>query len=849
MTETENSSQKNSLGLYHMSERTFVDKISIAGCAYVMTMDYDTFASKYSSQWDFNVEHTDINSFETYYKRVISNCRKWFSMRKDGLEYIEIDQKYRYSERDQKNVSGRVYVEDFGIQSLQHDVRKVLTGKYYVDIDIKNCHWNILLSMINQYNDEYTDDLIKCKYIKEYCLNRSGVLEAEKAMKLDLLCLLNIDKYITSSKFLKKLHREKMKAYDAFIDNEDYLKKYGNVETDNKDNPVSSFVNKLFCINENKLLQAAIKQEHSHIVPMFDGFMLDIEYKDIYQHELINLCPEDSLIQWDFKSNICIDEEFHDFEKTFNPNDDSYISQEYIGKVKQSIGTDIIDGAVLDIIIEWLYKLCGDDIIYHDNLYFTYKNGIFSRNIYEKGNYELAQILSNRIVPYIRSEVVYFKNRLTEAAIDKKSDFLKWVKAKSVFTDWNELLKCVSSCVRVQNTCQLYVSMSKYKKKDFYDNLDGADNLIAFDNQVYDLYTDKFRPLEKKDCISITTGYKWVEPTPELMAEFEQDFLNKVFVDETIRTHFLKSICASLDGNKRRHKFTIWTNFGRNGKSLTMTFLKKMLGKYHGCMNSAILQNSKAEGGNASPQFAVLRSSRLVAMNEPEITKKINSNLVKEMSGGDDITMRRLYASDVETFKPKASIVMICNDVPSMDRNDGAVMNRLDIIPFESTFGLRPDKSIITEDDIANKEFKTDNDIETNLDKWRCCFFKTIVAHFKDYLKNPAFTLKSEINDEYTANQDLIQEYIDEKMTQSPGHKVKVKDICHHLNKYLKGKQDISHNSRTLGKYLRLYKYNVEKKNGEACLMGYNFNWLMSSGCLIDDSDDETDSTIHEIDG
>ena len=823
MTTCVNDSENNSLSVYKMGKRNFVDKINIAGCAYLMTMDFNTFVSKYSSGWDNNLDKEDINSIENYYRIVNSNCRKWFSWRKDGCEYIEIEQEYILG-KNNKCSEGLIYVKGHGIQSLQHNIRKVLTGKYYVDIDIKNCHWNILLTMIEQYNDEYDDDAIKYTYIKEYCLNRNKVLKDENKTKHDLLCLLNIDKYKTSSKFLKKLNREKMTAYEAFTDNDHYMKKYGNVETVNEVNPISSLVNKLMCINEQRIIDEAIKQEHSHIVPMFDGFMLDIEYKDIYQHELINLCPRDSLIQWDFKSNICVDDDFHEFEKTFNPNDDSYIAQEYIGKIHRVISTAIIDGGVLNIVIDWLYKLCGDDIIYHDNLYFSYKNGIFSRNIYEKGNYELTQILSNKIVPHISSEVRSAKKRWL--SIDQKEEPATWEKAKQKYINWNELYKCVSSCVQVKNTCQLYVSMSKYKKKDFYDNLDGADNLIAFDNQVYDLYTDKFRPLEKEDCISVTTGYKWVEPTSELMAEFENDFLNKVFVNEEIKTHFLKSICASLDGNKRRHKFTIWTNFGRNGKSLTMTFLKKMLGKYHGSMNSAILQNSKAEGGNASPQFAVLRSSRLVAMNEPEITKKINSNLVKELSGGDDITMRRLYASDVETFKPKASIVMICNDVPSMDRNDGAVMNRLDIIPFESTFGVRPDKSIITEDDITNKEFKSDNDIENNLDKWRCCFFKTIVAHFKDYLKNPAFTLKSEINDEYTANQDLVQEFIDEKMTKGATHRIKVKDFCHHLNQYLKGKQDITYNSRTIGKHLRLYKYTIEKHGSDSFLMEYDCSWL-----------------------
>lgn len=809
---------------------TFTDKINVAGCAYLMQMDYPTFVSKYSAGWDNDLDKSNINSTEAYYNRVIMNCRKWFSMRKEGCDYIEIKQKYKYSQKDNK---GRIYVDGFGIQSLQTDIRKTLTQDYYYDIDVKNAHWNILLAIIKEYNQEYTDDPIPCNYISHYCFNREEVLKKENTSKIDLLVLLNVDNFKHNSNFLKKLHREKMNAYQILTDNEEYMKKYSDVETVNNKNPLSSLVNKLFCINENKIIQYAIKEEHSNIVPMFDGFMFDVEYKKIYENDLILSCPDDSLIQWDFKSNICKDEDFIEFKKTFNPNDDSYLSSDYIQKIKNSIHDGIIDGEVLDIVIDWLYKICGEDIIYYDNLYFSYKNGIYQRYTAEKGNYELNQILSKNIVPYIKNETNNHKNNLSK--INKKENKTEWEKSKELYNKWTELFKCVSSSSKVQIALQLYISMSKFKQMDFYDKLDATDNLIAFDNIVYDLYNGEFRDIEKNDCISITTGYKWVEPTEELMNEFNTKFLKKVFVNDEIREHFLKSICASLDGNKRRHKFTIWSNFGRNGKSLTMTFLKKVLGKYHGNMNSSVLQNQKAEGGNATPQYAVLRSSRLVAMNEPEITKKINSNLVKELSGGDEITMRRLYASNVETFKPKASIVMICNDVPSMDRNDPAVMNRLDIIPFESTFGVRPNKSVITEDNYELKEFVTDNDIENNLDKWRCCFFKTIVQHFKEYLKSPSFTLKSDMCDDYTEDQDLVKEFINEKLTQKEGERIKLKDIPHHLNKYLKTKTNENYSSRKLSKYLRMNNYKIEKSGCDMYLYDYNFNWLVD----VESEDDE----------
>lgn len=824
-----------------MSRKEFTDKVSISGCAFIASLTVDELTKKFSFNPD-DIMLDKVWTKETYYKCVIKFCKKCFSERKEGFDYITIPQKYKYAGGKS---SGRIYVDGFGVQSLQADIRKIITGDYYKDIDIKNCHWNVLLGMIQQYNTTYLDDEISYDHINKYCKNREEVLKKTKSTKLDLLVLLNIDNFKTKDKFLRKLHAEKMEAFNTFLENDDWTSLYGEdeISTTNEKNPVSSQVNKMFCINENAIIQEAIKDEHDLIVPMFDGFMFDASIDDPYKYELIDVCPKDSPIQWDYKSNISTDEDYLQFKKTFNPNDEKYLNSDMMSKIITAIdNNEIIDGGVLDNIIDWLYKLCGEDIIYYDNLYYVYKNGIYKKDIAEASCYELEQILKNKIVPLIHEKynsVAKLFKAFKMPSDDELKDEAKAEKNKLKFEmqDWKELLTCISSIRRTQQTLGKYVSRSKNENKDFFNKIDSKDELIAFNNGVWDLYKGEFRSLEKTDFISTTTEYDYVEPSETLMKEFEELYLNKVFPTIEIRTHFLKSLCSSLDGNKRRHKFSIWSNFGRNGKSLTMDLLSKMLGSYYGVMNSSVLQGSKNEGGSASPQYEVLKTCRIVSMNEPEVSKKLNSNLIKELSGGDKISMRRLYSGVMEEFKPKASLSMLCNDIPNMDRSEGAVMNRLDIIPFESTFGIRPDKSIITEDNYELKEFITDNEIENKLVKWRCCFFKTIVSHFQDYLKNPNFSLKSEMNDEYTADQDLVKEFMDEKLVKGDNYKVKIKDIIHHLNKYLKSRSDKIYNSRSLAKYYRMNKFKCEKQGSDTYLFNYNFSWLCeeSNGCMIEE--------------
>jgi phage/plasmid-associated DNA primase len=257
-----------------------------------------------------------------------------------------------------------------------------------------------------------------------------------------------------------------------------------------------------------------------------------------------------------------------------------------------------------------------------------------------------------------------------------------------------------------------------------------------------------------------------------------------------------------------------------------------MLGGYYGVMNSAALQNNKQDAGQAAPQFIVLKTCRVVSVNEPEVSKKLNSNLIKEASGGDEITLRRLYSGTMETFYPKATLTMPCNDIPNMDRNGDAGMNRLDIIPFKSTFGVRPDKSEIKEDNIAKKEFVADHSITSKLVNWRCCFFKSIVTHFGDYLKNPNFVLETNnMADDYQRNQDLVKEFMDEKMKRQESfddgtsERTKIKDIVYHLNKYLKGKTDKTYTSHLLAKYYRTNKYKCGKHSSDIYLSNYVFDF------------------------
>jgi len=81
---------------------------------------------------------------------------------------------------------GRLYpAGGVGLQSLRRDIRTPLLAKYYWDIDMENCHYNIALKIAREYG-------ITHKAIEQYCMNRD-----------ECLALYSDDRSISKTAYLK----------------------------------------------------------------------------------------------------------------------------------------------------------------------------------------------------------------------------------------------------------------------------------------------------------------------------------------------------------------------------------------------------------------------------------------------------------------------------------------------------------------------------------------------------------------------------------------------------------------------------------------------------------------------
>lgn len=118
---------------------------------------------------------------------------------------------------------------------------------------------------------------------------------------------------------------------------------------------------------------------------------------------------------------------------------------------------------------------------------------------------------------------------------------------------------------------------------------------------------------------------------------------------------------------------------GCNGKSVFLETLRAVLGDYAMQTQTETLMEKISEGG-ANNDIARLRGARLVTAVEVDKGRRLAESLIKQLTGGDQISARFLYGEFFE-FKPTFKIWLASNDKPIIS-NGVAMRRRIHSIPF-----------------------------------------------------------------------------------------------------------------------------------------------------------------------
>ncbi len=341
--------------------------------------------------------------------------------------------------------------------------------------------------------------------------------------------------------------------------------------------------------------------------------------------------------------------------------------------------------------------------------------------------------------------------------------------------------------------CVMKEATDKFYDEEFLKYMNQDPALMGFSNGVLELRsigTDgrphvSFRPGRPDDCISFQMGrgmvgldsipyiaYDPTKPAPEHLEVL--DFFAKIYPDPVLREYAMTLYSACLEGANHEQKFYIMSGSGGNGKSKIIDLMGKTFGEYQDSLSATALTRKRADAGNANPEFIDLKNKRFVSMVEPEEGEKINTSLMKQLSGQDMLKVRGLYKAQ-EGFVFTARIFMSCNELPAVSSMDNGTWRRLRVIPHVATFveegkPTNPSAHIYSRDPL----------LDTKINRWRPYFASILVWYYENkYLRGglvePAQVAEASMK--YKEENDSFAAFCQETLVKEAGAEVRANDL------------------------------------------------------------------------
>lgn len=212
--------------------------------------------------------------------------------------------------------------------------------------------------------------------------------------------------------------------------------------------------------------------------------------------------------------------------------------------------------------------------------------------------------------------------------------------------------------------------------------------LFACGNRVIDLRTGKALEPDPKFYINRASTVEWAGLQAE--SPLWENFLSQVFNgDVELIDYIQKCVGYWMTGLMTHQEFyCLWGPQGRNGKGVFFRTLRMVMGSYFQMMPSKYLLDEKSLQNTDKPDqhLVALEHTRLACASEAPKKARFSEGAIKQLSGGDPITCRGMYALDVTEFIPKFKMLFATNRVPTVNGDDKAFQERLRIIKFPCTF-------------------------------------------------------------------------------------------------------------------------------------------------------------------
>ena len=210
--------------------------------------------------------------------------------------------------------------------------------------------------------------------------------------------------------------------------------------------------------------------------------------------------------------------------------------------------------------------------------------------------------------------------------------------------------------------------------------LDQEKYLLNVENGTLDLHSGQLREPCRGDYITRTAPVTY---DPHAACPNWLAFLKRIMAENQEILPFLQQAAGyALTGSTQEQVFYLLYGTGANGKSTYLETLQEVMGDYALQVAPETLLIKKNDG---IPNDLARCRRAFVAAIETEDGKRLAEARVKQLTGGDKVSARFLFAEWFD-FKPEFKLFLATNHKPNVRGTDLAIWRRVRFIPSPSRF-------------------------------------------------------------------------------------------------------------------------------------------------------------------
>jgi putative DNA primase/helicase len=264
--------------------------------------------------------------------------------------------------------------------------------------------------------------------------------------------------------------------------------------------------------------------------------------------------------------------------------------------------------------------------------------------------------------------------RLARRLVRNYWDRMRGIQSEEQQEKWAEFCRRANRKTTIENV----VSLARCDGRTTIDHelLNQNTYFLNLQNGTLDLSTSEFRDHRQTDSITQIANVAY---DPKASCPRWRAFIDLIFgSDEEAKRYIQALLGYSCSGDVGEHILPICYGSGANGKSTLWNAIVELLGDY------AMLAPSKLLLGTTNEHDTIIASlyqRRLVAISEPDEGSKLREARVKELTGDEQITARRMR-EDYWSFRRTHKFWLSTNHLPQINGTDEGIWRRIKLIPF-----------------------------------------------------------------------------------------------------------------------------------------------------------------------